>query len=98
MKPGWDGVEPPSPTEEASPPARQMEGGLQADAAAAEAQQVKQLPGQKRRDQSLGDSRLRALERNPSVAQLHRRQIVAHALEAPSWFEQESRANAESSV
>ena len=90
-------MEPPSPTEEASPPARQMEGGLQADAAS-ETRQVKQLPGQKRRAQSLGDSRLRALERNPSVAQLHRRQIVAHALEAPSWFEQESGADAESIV
>ena len=90
-------MEPPSPTEEASPPARQMEGGLQADAAS-ETRQVKQLPGQKRRAQSLGDSRLRALERNPGVAQLHRRQIVAHALEVPSWFEQESRADAESIV
>ena len=85
MKLGWDGVEPPSPTEEASPPTRQMEGGLQADAAE-KTLQVKQLPGQKRRAQSLGDSRPHALQRYPSVARLQQRQSVTHALEAPSWF------------
>ena len=86
-----------------------MEGGLQADAAE-ETRQVKGPPSmplsqklsiylsQKRRARSLRDSRPHALERHPSVVQLHRRQIVAHALEAPNWFEQESRANAESSV
>eukprot|EP00964_Phaeocystis_antarctica_P144112 scaffold109800_cov75-Phaeocystis_antarctica.AAC.2 len=95
--------------EEAAPPTRQMEGGLQADAAE-ETRQVRGPPSmplsqklsiylsQKRRARSLRDSRPHALERHPSVVQLHRRQIVAHALDAPSWFEQESRANAESSV
>ena len=95
--------------EKASPPTRQMEGGLQADAAE-ETRQVKGPPSmplsqklsiylsQKRRARSLRNSRPHALERHPSVAQLQRRQIVAHVLEAPSWFEQESRANAESSV
>tara|TARA_B100000780_G_C20925905_1_gene369014 strand:+ start:55 stop:711 length:657 start_codon:yes stop_codon:yes gene_type:complete len=87
-KTGWEGVELPSLTEEASPPTRQMEGSLQADAAARkETWQAKQLPGQERRAQSF--------------ARLQQRQIVARALQAPSWSEQESqdsRANAESSV
>ena len=87
-KTGWEGVELPSLTEEASPPTRQMEGSLQADAAARkETWQAKQLPGQERRAQSF--------------ARLQQRQIVARALQAPSWSEQESqdsRANAEPSV